>query len=91
MEICRRRSQLHFKIPVEKVNFKILQYHEIKREEGPTRRPEDQTHLTFEDKRVQAFYFCERTEAASLEIRKVVPQKNAVNTSRGKSNLYSIQ
>ena len=47
----RRRSTLHFKIPVEKVNFKILQYHEIKREEGPTRRPKDLPHLTFEDKK----------------------------------------
>ena len=26
-----------YKIPVEKVNFKILQYYEIKREEGPNK------------------------------------------------------
>ena len=35
MEICRRRSRRHYKVPVDKVNFKILQYHEITREEGP--------------------------------------------------------
>ena len=36
-------------------------------------------------------YCCERTEMVSLEIRKVVPFQNAVNASRGKSNLYNIQ
>ena len=41
-------------------------------------------------RKVQAFYFCERTETAGLEIRKVVPLQNAVNASRGKSKLYNI-
>ena len=35
MKTCRRRSQRQYKLPVEKIDFKILQYHEIKREEGP--------------------------------------------------------
>ena len=43
-------TALQSTMPVEKVNFKILQYHEIKREEEPKRRPNNLQHLTFEDK-----------------------------------------
>ena len=37
MEICGRRTRLHYKIQAEKVNFKILEHHEIKRKEGPNK------------------------------------------------------
>ena len=67
------RSRWHYKVPVEKVNFKILQYHAIKREQkDPKGRPKNLQHLTFEDKRA-SILLLGKTETAGLEIRKVVP------------------
>ena len=73
MEICLRRSRLHYKVTVEKVNSKILEHHEIKREEGPNKTSYEPATSYFLIQQVEEFYFCERKETASLDIRKVVP------------------
>ena len=57
----------------------------------PRRRPKNLLHLTFENEKVQALYFCERTETAEKYVRKVVSKQNAVNASGGKSNLFNVQ
>ena len=57
----------------------------------PTTQEDVLLHLTFEDEKVQALYFCERTETAERYVRKVVSQQNAVNASGGKSNLFNVQ
>ena len=57
-----------------RVNFKILQYHEIKREERPNKTSQEPATSYFEDEKCEhSTLICKRTETASLEIRKVVP------------------
>ena len=74
----RRRSRRHYKVPVEKVNFKVLHYHKINKKKkknakkDPKRGPKSLQHLTFEGEKIKHSTFV-LAETAGLEIRKVVP------------------
>ena len=71
---------------ITKYQFKILQYREIKCEEGPKTTSQEPT---FEHQKCKHCTIAK--ELKRMDTRNVVPQQNWVKASGGKSNLYNVQ